>query len=150
LYLGGFVDEAPDLLVEWAERPLLSGLALPGYGEEVVVKQETARRRYLFSGSHREMGILVAAGSAFRKGTELGEATLLDIAPTLLHLLDQPIPTSLDGQLLYQALAPGCLQRYPARYVDESGALSAAPGLALSSAEEDEVIGRLRALGYVD
>ena len=39
------------------------------------------------TGDHRLEGILIAAGPAFQVGAEPRDAALLDVAPTVLHLL---------------------------------------------------------------
>jgi arylsulfatase A-like enzyme len=102
------------------------------------------------NGGHREMGILVASGPPFKTGGMIEGASLYDIAPTLLYLLGQPIPTSFDGQLLTGALVDGWLQSHRPRFIDEEQDSSSGPGIAISSEDEGKVMGRLRALGYVE
>jgi hypothetical protein len=51
-------------------------------------------------------GILIAAGPAFRAGALPRQADLLDIAPTVLHLLGVPVPDDMDGRVLTELLEP--------------------------------------------
>lgn len=54
------------------------------------------------SGTHRLNGILLAWGEAIRSGVVLEGARLYDLAPTILHLMDVPIPPAMDGRVLSQ------------------------------------------------
>jgi len=55
------------------------------------------------SGDHTGEARLWLAGNGFRPGAETGSASSLDIAPTILSLLDVPIPPELDGRSLVEA-----------------------------------------------
>jgi hypothetical protein len=54
-------------------------------------------------------GVLIAAGPAFRAGASPHQADLLDIAPTVLHLLGVPIPADMDGRILTELLDPAII-----------------------------------------
>ena len=56
------------------------------------------------TGDHRMEGILIATGPAFRQGAAPCQADLLDIAPTVLHLLGVPVPADMDGRILTELL----------------------------------------------
>jgi hypothetical protein len=56
------------------------------------------------TGDHRMDGIFVAAGSAIRQDASAFEASLLDIAPTVLHLLGVGAPSDMDGRVLAELL----------------------------------------------
>jgi predicted AlkP superfamily phosphohydrolase/phosphomutase len=150
LYHGPFVDRAPDLLVEWTETPVRTGLAWYGEGQEVVSTRSYAFRRHPVNGGHKRMGMWGACGPAFRRGTRVEGACLYDVAPTLLYLLDQPIPSSFDGRLLDGGIERQWLQDHLPQYEDDPE--DTAPGLrvAIPSADEEKVMGRLRGLGYVE
>ena len=51
-------------------------------------------------------GIFVAAGPAFRHDAKRIKANLLDIAPTVLHLLGVAVPSDMDGRILTELLDP--------------------------------------------
>ena len=117
-------------------------------------------------------GILIAAGAAFRQGASPCQADLLDIAPTVLHLLGVPVPADMDGHILTELLdsmaappaasaipisTPGLLYQSSLASVGESGdndasgsSLSGVPVASAYSDEEDAAIQqRLADLGYL-
>jgi tetratricopeptide (TPR) repeat protein len=51
---------------------------------------------------HRPHGIFVAAGKSIKHDELIHGASLLDIAPTVLTLLGQPVPDDMDGRALTQ------------------------------------------------
>lgn len=61
------------------------------------------------SGCHDPVGVLLFYGAGVRAGARLGECDNLDIAPTLLSLLDLPAARELPGRVLEEAFeaAPG-------------------------------------------
>jgi predicted AlkP superfamily phosphohydrolase/phosphomutase len=150
LYQGPYLEEAPDLLVEWSEEPARSGLAWHGEGRNVTATRKVAYRPFVINGNHRRMGILAAAGAPFKRAATVEGARLYDIAPTILYLLGHPIPRSLDGHVLEAAIQDGWLRAHPPSFTDEDREGSGEPSLSLSAEDEDTVMARLRALGYVE
>ncbi|MCC2671929.1 MAG: hypothetical protein K0Q72_4400 [Armatimonadetes bacterium] len=57
------------------------------------------------SGRHHPKGVLLLHGPDVRRGTDIGRCDNLDIAPTLLHLLGQPVPRTMHGRVLDEALS---------------------------------------------
>jgi hypothetical protein len=73
---------------------------------------------------HGDRGFLVAAGPSFRPGATLDGAHVVDIAPTLLHLMGREIPADMDGHVLTalleaQALAANPVRRASIEWSDE-------------------------------
>jgi predicted AlkP superfamily phosphohydrolase/phosphomutase len=94
--IGGPVrDVLPDLCVEWHPRPI-GRLRHPDLGVFDVGADDPR------TGHHRPSGFLIGAGPAIAASdaTELAEceATLLDIAPTMLARLGVPVPTQMKGR----------------------------------------------------
>lgn len=50
------------------------------------------------TGTHGEYGIFVASGPDIRRG-EIS-LKIVDVAPTVLHVMDAPIPYDVDGRIL--------------------------------------------------
>jgi hypothetical protein len=75
------------------------------------------------------------------------EADLLDLTPTLLWLLDQPVPTNMDGRVLSDCF----VHERPVRYVEPvpSAALNEEEA-ALSESDEAAIMRSLRNLGYIE
>ena len=121
---------------------------------------------------HRRYGILILAGPPFRRGVEIPDVSLLDVAPTLLRIAGLPIGEDMDGRPVDAAFDPAWLGAHPEAYIPSweetviaaapmedaastasgttGNAPAAAPGSASAAAEGDrERIERLRSLGYI-
>jgi len=101
---------------------------------------------------HRRYGILIAAGPVIRPG-RLDTTTLLDIAPTVLYLAGLPVAADMQGRVLKEAIDDAFQARYPVRTLPTYEAVGrplaeSRPAVATSDVDE-EVIERLRSLGYV-
>jgi len=54
-----------------------------------------------FEGTHTLYGTFLAIGTDFQEGgVDLGVLSIYDIAPTILHMFDVPIPIDMDGRVL--------------------------------------------------
>jgi arylsulfatase A-like enzyme len=74
---------------------------------------------------------------------------VLDIAPTVFHLLGEPVPRGLDGRVAVEACLPDYQQVAYTAASDETAMPT--DGEAFDGAEgQDEMRRRLRALGYID
>jgi hypothetical protein len=76
-------------------------------------------------------------------------ADLADVAPTILYLLGQPLPTDLDGRLVMEAIEPGLLEERPPEYADLEG-VSVGAAESYAPGDEASVEERLRSLGYLE
>jgi predicted AlkP superfamily phosphohydrolase/phosphomutase len=100
LYHGPHAHLAPDLTVmlnDWRYRTI----GLHDFTTHKVISPAFGP-----TGDHRMEGVLIAAGPAFRAGASPRQADLLDIAPTVLHLLGVPVPDDMDGRVLTELLEP--------------------------------------------
>jgi predicted AlkP superfamily phosphohydrolase/phosphomutase len=98
------------------------------------------------SGCHRLHGIFIAGGPSFAHGAAVAGPKITDLAPTILHILDVPVPEDLDGRVLMDALAPELRGR--TTQVGAAATTSAAQ-VDLTKEEQAELEERLRALGYL-
>jgi len=53
-----------------------------------------------YTGYHELNGIFLAYGKSIRRNHFLQKCKIYDIAPTILHMLDLPIPNDMDGRIL--------------------------------------------------
>lgn len=159
VYRGPWVSKAPDLIVSWGLDRGYAYLSRPSHapdGRRPISRldgRDPRARRFLVrqSGSHREIGVVILSGGPIVPGVRLTGAEITDIAPTVLHLCDVPIPADMDGRVLAEALDPGLLQRRPARY--DGGERGREPTDAeegYSEQERDLVRQRLQDLGYLE
>jgi hypothetical protein len=96
------------------------------------------------SGSHRMHGIFIASGPEIRAGQAIQDAHIMDLAPTILHLMGLPVPDDMDGDVLTQAMAASRTVEFRAAGPADEGVQA-----GLSEEETTEVEDRLRALGYL-
>ncbi len=150
IYAGPQLAHAPDLTVDWWEG--ITFLSKPGFGEGDVVEY-LADQPLLggdWGGGHALQGICALHGPAFRSGGRLSEASILDLAPTLLHLLGQPVPDDMDGRVLLEAFTEEFAAAHPVRTrrgpADGDGP---GGGDTYTQEETEQVAERLRALGYL-
>jgi predicted AlkP superfamily phosphohydrolase/phosphomutase len=99
-----------------------------------------------FNGYHVMRGMLVAAGPELRRGATVEGARILDVAPTILHLLGMPIPPEMDGAVLSSALTPESAERRPVRV--EPIPVRFEPHVH-GEVERDAIERSLRDLGYM-
>ena len=88
----------PDLTVRWMETPAHRHRALvsPRYGRipwPTPGKNPDGR-----SGHHRSTGWLIATAPGVGAGGNLADASILDLAPTALALLEEPVPDGMRGK----------------------------------------------------
>lgn len=99
IHQGEYLDHFPDLVVKWKADVPIRRLSSPNIG---TVEGFNHHER---SGSHRPYGFVIAAGESFQKDAAKEEGHIIDIAPTILHLMRQPVPKDMDGRVLYHLLA---------------------------------------------
>jgi len=135
LYSGPFAGRGPDLVIEYANHFIFD--AAPRADNPFT------------EGGHTLQGILLAAGPDVRAARIAG-ASLVDVAPTVLHLLGQPVPPDMDGRVLVEAFDPDYFARRPVVIGEQEARYEHAPGGDGYTAEEEaEVLEQLRKLGYV-
>ena len=111
LYSGACVSDSPDVILELNLRDDYSYTLLPS----LRVPSGTTWRRlepseYVggkglgMNGTHRQFGLLSLWGRGVVAGGSV-EAGMPDIAPTLLHLMGEPVPEHMDGRVISEAIA---------------------------------------------
>ncbi len=101
----------------------------------------------LRSGDHRPHGMFLAAGPAVQPGRLRAAPRLIDLAPTILHLADLPIPKSMDGQVIEAIFHPRWLAAHPPKPGPDLPPPD--PVAALTPDEQAAIADRLRGLGYM-
>lgn len=161
LYQGPYLEEAPDIVclkdaryhvaaVDWRTRPDDRVLVPLQQGELLFAADVSAQ--------HELDGILIAWGNEVRAGESLAGARIVDLAPTILQLLEEPAPEEMDGApLLGESLktltkdteikAQGFPAPAPTPVVVDRGEN---PSDGYTEAEKAELEAHLRSLGYLD
>jgi predicted AlkP superfamily phosphohydrolase/phosphomutase len=126
-------------------------IILPGSYMRVAAPRQ--RRMYestgWATGDHALAGILIASGNGIRQGKTVDDARLVDLAPTILHMLNVPIPDDMDGRLLEDILEPDFLQSRPPATEGTEDEQRSRLDAELSEEDEQGLMERLRGLGYL-
>jgi predicted AlkP superfamily phosphohydrolase/phosphomutase len=147
LFSGPQIGRVPDLVVEFVDYAWLGKGNLKSRTQSLWDRVEIAGTDAAYVGSHRHEGIVALAGPSAAPGALF--ASIEDIAPTIQYLLGEPIPESMEGQLIDAAIDPALLERRPPEYVADDVAVES--GIrAFADDEAGQVQDRLRGLGYIE
>lgn len=138
LYSGRHLPDAPDILF------LPKNLETIAFGDFEFGSNKVIEPSYGVSSSHRMGGILIGAGPGITRGAALAGPRLIDLAPTMLHLLGLRVPSDMDGRVLSEMIADSRAVEYGG-----SGEATRTRTSGYSQAEEQQVIERLQELGYI-
>jgi hypothetical protein len=158
VFQGPYASEGADLILDWwTDKAFATDVSHADTKDEPVVRirERSPMKEPEWSGTHRLYGILVMKGPRLKQGAKIdGPARLVDMAPTILHLLDQKVPDSMDGTVLTEALQPQFAEQHAVEFStapDQPGqAADPQEGSPYSEDEAALVEERLKALGYVD
>jgi len=99
---------------------------------------------------HRRFGIFVMNGPGVKQGARLEQASVYDVAPTILALFHQPVPRSWPGRVLGPALSPETLASFPVRFrADDPVRRGGGEGAPSDDREARELREKLQSLGYL-
>jgi len=99
VYEGEYATDAPDIVID--QSP---GVHIPGnIGRGEVFTDPVADG---WRGENKRDGLFVATGPSFDEG-DIEGLSILDLAPTLLHLHDCRIPNDMDGSVRTDVFASG-------------------------------------------
>lgn len=142
IYEGPYVDAAPDILFQLEPGYLATHTSTSGD----LVQDVSLEGR----GCHAMEGIIVAAGPHIAQGRALAEAHIVDLAPTILHLMGLPVPNGMDGRVLSELFTPAFQEGHPVSFeeLESKEELKSDEGV-YSTQEEALIAERLRGLGYL-
>jgi predicted AlkP superfamily phosphohydrolase/phosphomutase len=143
IYSGPYLDRAPDLILRPREpSDIFFGLADFGH-------RDTVSTVYRYSGMHRDHGMLIMNGPGIRHASTIEGASIQDLAPTILHAMDLPVPMDMDGQVLVQAFADEYVQSFPVILGDLTAPAEEMAETDYTEEGEKEIMERLEGLGYL-
>jgi predicted AlkP superfamily phosphohydrolase/phosphomutase len=123
------------LVAETAQklRPREVLIVVSGYGMEPLPLWrrlgESALGNPHISAAHTGApdGFLLAVGDGIRPGATLGQASVLDLAPTLLYLMGLPVARDMDGRVLTEMLEESVTRGQPVTYIPSYESLAVTP-----------------------
>jgi predicted AlkP superfamily phosphohydrolase/phosphomutase/tetratricopeptide (TPR) repeat protein len=100
---------------------------------------------------HRQYGIFVMAGHGIKRDERIYGASLIDIAPTVLTLLDLPIGEDMDGRPLLEAFqVPPKVKTIPSWEKKPGEAGMPKTDQQLDKEQANELMQQFAALGYIE
>jgi len=146
IYRGPRIGVCPDVVFRLDGRYGLAHGDAPG-GRLVHAKC------FRNQGIHCDEGVLILAGPDIVQAAPDRFFRIEDVTATALYLLDEPIPTDMDGQAVVEAIAPDYRDGHAVRreqIPEEPVAEAMAEAHWRSIADEDAVAEQLRHWGYLD
>ena len=119
VYKGPYVSEAPELII----TPKSGYQIMEVLSDSGNIFGECPRGREAF---HERYGIFLAYGPDIKKGVEIQDAKIYDLAPTILHIFGTPIPKDMDGRVLKEIFKEDSeLAKMEIKYqeIDEKGTI---------------------------
>ena len=139
VWQGAQLPDAPDIIVRWAQPTTDARYFQTRFSSHHLIKP--VPNDYA---SHRPEGMFVWHGAGVQPGLKL-DADLLDLAPTFLWLLNQPVPTYMDGRVLTD-----CFTNDRPIQTVELEQSSTSTTSQMTPEEEEALKNTLRGLGYLE
>ncbi len=148
LFGDAILQGAPDLVVFMRD---LAYITRQGYEFGTIPGVVFEQPASFETGSHREVGMAACAGPHFAQRSWREPYSLVDIAPTVLHLLGVAADAAMEGQVWHEQLLRDSGERLwtPVSKADLQPKMESESELVLSPDEETELTERLRRLGYL-
>jgi predicted AlkP superfamily phosphohydrolase/phosphomutase len=130
IYAGPCLEQAADIIPKWALHQGYSyafrkSCTFPKleWIEQVDLRRPEGLRFFTGkSGTHRDDGIFLAAGPTVRAGEPVEGTQIIDLAPTILALLDVPVPEDMDGRVLTEIFTDAPAPRFADGRISRSAA----------------------------
>ena len=145
IWQGKYASErAPDLYFE-TRGMLYKSMGLSDFGSYAVFEELYGTRAH-----HHMHGVFMLSGPGVKANHSISQAGLMDLAPTIYHLMGVPVPADLDGGVLTEAFTAELAAR-PVTYEGQADTNhSGQPTQVYTPEEEAKLTEMLRDLGYVN
>jgi tetratricopeptide (TPR) repeat protein len=99
---------------------------------------------------HRLSGVIAVYGPGIKPGHEITDASVLDVAPTVLNLLGLPVGKTMPGRALTEMLDDSWTKAHPVRTTAKYDSLFVRSGGSPAASATDEALKeKLQSLGYL-
>jgi len=105
VYQGDMAKYAPEIVF------IPDDMSILGKGAYQFLSNKNVSKSQNQTGHHRMDGIFFAAGADIKRSGKVEGAHIMDIAPTVLYLLDLPLLNSMDGKVLTDIIKPEFLNK---------------------------------------
>ncbi len=153
VYHGKCVEDAPDIILVPQNYEYL----LPAGTEETILKREKVSSVSPISdertkcADHNLEGMFIMSGPDAEANVRIPDASLIDIAPTILHLMGEPIPEDMDGKVIEEALTSDYMKANPITFTssDDSDIKTTQDDI-YSEEDTKKIEEKLKGLGYIE
>jgi len=142
IFHGVSVERLPDLVLH-TDRARYVSFGHADFGSNKIIEPSIGQ-----TGHHHMVGVVGLKGPGVRPGLALNEASILDLAPTILHYMGLPVPDYMDGRVLEQAFSDDFNGDNPVRN-HQGGLGRSTEDTGYAADEEEAVLAKLRDMGYV-
>ncbi len=151
LYSGPLLEAAPDIIIGWRDYAYYTqGNLKRGDGSIFLDKLSIDSSDFEHTGTHRLNGTLMLRGSGIiREGLTLTGAGLADIAPTILHIMGQPVPDNMDGEVLTEVFTGEFLAANRPVAAAAAEAFESGDKVGYTEDDKKEMEEKLKGLGYL-
>jgi predicted AlkP superfamily phosphohydrolase/phosphomutase len=147
IYKGPLTKEAADIILEFNRGYVFKHFGMENF-EFITEKKNFIEHVGCPSGEHLAEGILIASGPAIKKmGASIQQSEIIDIAPTVLYLLGQEIPSEMDGKMLDFMIKNEFITDNTLKFNDEN--ISRSDKYLINEEEAKIIEERLKSLGYL-
>jgi len=143
LYHGGRLPNAPDIILH-TDRAKYVSFGHADLGSNKLIEPSVGQ-----TGHHTMEGIVIMRGAGIPANARIEGANIIDIAPTTLALMSLPIPAEMDGKVLFGKESRQGSKETSLAWRTGQGRQEMADENPYSEEDEEQVMERLRELGYV-
>jgi predicted AlkP superfamily phosphohydrolase/phosphomutase len=141
------VSKGSDIYPEKLDGVILPDIVLiPTEGFKFSFEISDAPPELSTHGNHRTEGVLIVEGSGMNHPDVKFHPRLIDLAPTILHILGLPVPADMDGRVL-QELFPGAQD---IRFEEIDNTIVRNKQMEYNAEETELIEQRLKGLGYIE
>lgn len=101
IFKGKFMNRAPDIVFVAGE-----GFEVKGGSPKALI-EPISKKRIIGDHSNDRRGIFIAYGPDIRKEGKIRDMRIVDVAPTILHLMNCQVPTDMDGKVMQDIFKDG-------------------------------------------
>ncbi len=142
IYSGPYIARTPDLIVQ------PRGWEYMAFGHADFGSNRLVESIIGLSGHHRPDGVLILSGAGVKPGAQLEGASILDLAPTIMHAMNVPVPEDLDGRVLCEAFTASSPLGRPVTYSPANLYKDETSEPDFSDQDMEQVQEKLRGWGY--
>lgn len=145
IYSGPYLEDAPDIVYlfkqpfYYVKKDLFSSKAF-----KKIPSKEIITAHHI---NNPSLGIFIAKGPHINSQGFINNVHINDIAPTILYVMGLPIPSNIDGRILWETLQQGLRDEQPPIYADPEALQETMEGLIPE--EQEKIIEELKKLGYI-